>query len=429
MDGQIYEELVDLRREFHKCAEVGWLEYETTIKIIHYLKLYGLEVIYGKHIHSERMGLPSERIMQEHIKNVSNLRVDFDIEEILKGYTGAVGILDTKKPGPIIALRFDIDGNAVDEDKKEEHRPYKEKFISKNKGMMHACGHDGHIAIGLSLAKNLSKQRKKLFGKILFIFQPAEEGVRGAKSLIGAGILKDVNYILSGHIGFMGKKNQVICGVDGFLATSKLDIYYYGKASHAGAYPEQGKNALLAGANCAINLHTLCQFSQGMSRINVGVLNAGTGRNVVPSYAKLEIETRGETQEINNQLLKRVYEVIEGSGKLYDVSYEVRLVGSAPAYNCKDEEFISFIENLLKECDFEVINGATMRASEDITYMFHEVEKNKGKAIYMVFGTSLSAPHHHSSFDFDEDVLLNAYMSYMKIIRYFMHQQDNIEKG
>lgn len=416
MENQALKELIRLRREFHQCAEVGWLEYETTIKIIQYLQNSGLKVVYGKTIHGERMGLPERTLMEKHKKNIAGLQVDFDIHEIVEGYTGAVGILDTQRPGPTIALRFDIDSNGIDEDTKEEHRPYKENFISKNKGMMHACGHDGHIAMGLMLARRLSNRKEQLSGKILFLFQPAEEGVRGAKSFVDAGILEDVDYILSGHIGFMAKKNQVICGVGGFLATTKLDIHYYGSPSHAGAYPELGKNALLAGANCAVNLHTLPQFSEGMSRVNVGVLHAGTARNVVPSYAKLEVEIRGETQEINDKLLEKAYHVIEGSGKLHNIEYEVKKVGGAPAYHPQQNEFIAYVMNLLSKYHFEILQNASLGGSEDVSYMFNEVEKNGGKAIYMVFGTDLKAPHHHSSFDFDEEALMNGYTCYKEIV-------------
>ncbi|WZL72578.1 amidohydrolase [Clostridiaceae bacterium 35-E11] len=416
MENQALQELICLRREFHQCAEIGWLEYETTIRIIQYLKSFGLEVIYGKQIHSERIGLPEKDLMEEHKKGIIDLHVDFDTQEILEGYTGAIGVLNTQRPGPTIALRFDIDSNGIEEDTKEVHKPYREKFISKNKGMMHACGHDGHIAMGLLLAKKLSNAKEQLSGKILFLFQPAEEGVRGAKSFVDAGVLEDVDYIFSGHIGFMAKKNQVICGVGGFLATTKLDIHYYGRPSHAGAYPELGKNALLAGASCALNLHTLPQFSEGMSRINVGIFQAGTARNVVPSYAKLEVEIRGETQEINDKLLEKAYHIIEGSAKLYDIEYQVKKVGGAPAYHPQQDKFTAYVMDLLHKHDFEILQNASLGGSEDVTYMFNEVEKNGGKALYMVFGTTLKAPHHHSSFDFDEEVLVNGYICYQDIV-------------
>lgn len=182
-----FKKIVDLRREFHKCAEIGWLEFETTVKIIEYLKSFGYDVIYGKKIHSERMGLPNESTMRGH-KDELKLKADFDLSEILEGYTGAVGILDTHKDGPTVAMRFDIDANGIEETNDASHLPNKKNFASLNKNMMHACGHDGHIAIGLLVAEKIAERRDNLRGRFIFIFQPAEEGVRGAKSIVGTGV-------------------------------------------------------------------------------------------------------------------------------------------------------------------------------------------------------------------------------------------------
>lgn len=417
--GQYLEELTALRREFHSCAEVGWLEFETTIKIINYLKSFGLKVKYGREIHSSRMGLPDNSKFQEYSLRLKDNPIDFDTSDILKGYTGVIGILDTQKDGPVIAMRFDIDANGIEEAAVEEHIPFREGFISKNKGVMHACGHDGHTAIGISLAKYMIHNIDNFRGKFIFIFQPAEEGVRGAKSIVNTGIIDKVDYFLSGHIGFNARKNQIFCGVRGFYATSKIDIHFYGKPSHAGAYPELGKNALLAAANCAINLHTLTQSSKGLSRVNVGVLNAGSARNVVPSYAKLEVETRGENQAVNEELVEHAKKVVEGSAILYDVDYTVDYVGSAPAYNSFNREFIDYAAEILKDSNMEIIEDENFGASEDVTYMLNRVEENGGRSLYLIFGTTLKAPHHSSFFDFDESVLENAFSAYLKLIQNF----------
>lgn len=416
MDKTISNELVQLRRKFHQCAETGWLEFETTIHIIEFLKEQDLEIKYGRAIHGVRMGLPSSSKMEAHKEKFTHRETDFDISEVLEGYTGAVALLDTQRPGPTVALRFDIDANGLEE-ATENHRPALEGFASKNIGMMHACGHDGHTAIGLMVAKGLVAQKDQLKGKILFIFQPAEEGVRGAKSIVEAGILENTDYILSGHVGFMAKQNQVFCGVGGFLATSKLDVLFTGQAAHAGAYPELGKNALLAGASCALNLHTLPQISGGISRLSVGVLQSGTARNVVPAHARLEIETRGETQEINDQLVQKAYRMIEASAHMYDVAYEIKLMGSAPAYQYVPREFSQYVKNLLEKMDFEIIEGASLGASEDVAYMLRAVEDGGGQGLYLFFGMDQIAPHHHQYFDLDESVLEKGYRCYMEIVK------------
>lgn len=410
------QKLIDLRREFHKCAETGWLEFETTVKIIKYLKSFGYEVKYGKEIHGKRMGLPDDDTIKKHREAIST-DADFDISEILDGYTGAVGILDTHRDGPVIALRFDIDANGIEESNDKAHRPTMEGFASKNINAMHACGHDGHIALGIAVAEQLAKEKDHLSGKYILIFQPAEEGVRGAKSIVESGILTNVDYLISGHIGLGVEENEVVCGTLGFLATSKLDIYFEGKPAHAGANPEIGKNALLAACSCALNLHTLTQFGSGMSRLNVGVLKAGTARNIVPHKAFMEIETRGENEDVNGLLLQKVHHVIEGSAKSFDVMYNIVEAGGAPAYNNFDEYFIDTLAEVLKKKGIKVTTGKSLGASEDITYMMNEVERNGGKSVYLMFGTKLAAPHHNNRFDFDESVLNLAYKSYLEIIR------------
>lgn len=414
MDDTI-KRFADLRREFHKCAEIGWLEFETTVKIIKYLKSFGYDVMYGKRIHSQRMGLPDEKIMREHRDKLS-LKADFDISEILQGYTGAVAMIDTHKDGPTIAMRFDIDANGIEETKDENHIPNKENFASLNKNMMHACGHDGHIAIGIALAQKLMEEKENLRGRFILIFQPAEEGARGAKSIVGTGVLNRVDYLLSGHIGFRAEENEIVCGTIGFLATSKLDIYFQGRPAHAGASPELGKNALLAAASCTLNLHTLTQFGSGMSRLNVGVLKAGDARNIVPYKAEMQIETRGENEKINELLLAKVQNVIEGSSKAFDVKYKVVHVGGAPSYKEYNKKFVEKLTKNLNIEGYKLTIGKSFGGSEDVTYMMNEVEKNGGKSVYFMFGTKLAAPHHNNKFDFDENILKLSYDVYMQSI-------------
>ena len=138
-------------------------------------------------------------------------------------------------------------------------------------------------------------------GTIKLIFQPAEEGVRGARAMVAKGIVDDVDYMFGGHIGFKAtKSDSLVCLTGGFLATTKLDASFKGESSHAGAAPERGRNALLAAAASCIALHSISRHGQGASRINVGVLQAGTGRNVLPDVGLIKMETRGANTEIND---------------------------------------------------------------------------------------------------------------------------------
>lgn len=407
--------LRNLRREFHEIPEIGWLEIQTSIRVIDYLKAFGYKVEYGKKIHKDRMGLVDEEVMEAYVKSL-DIEREYDISEILKGYTGVIATIDSKKPGKTIAIRADIDGNGIGETGEVDHIPNIEGFSSKNKGWMHACAHDGHIAIALGVARWISENLEKLTGKFIFIFQPAEEGVRGAKSMVDAGHIKNIDYLFGYHIGLGLRTGEVGVGTKGFLATSKLDVIFKGRASHAGASPELGKNALLAGASASLNLHTLSQFGSGMSRINVGKFTSGTSRNIVPNKATLEVEMRGESEEINESLLKKAIDVLEGSAKAFGVDMEYRKVGGAMAYNHVDLNMAADIGALIGS-KYKIVEGNNLGGSEDITYMMDEVERNGGKAIHLIFGSDLKASHHNERFDFDEETLEIGYEILKKIIK------------
>src|SRR5699024_7769652 len=177
-----------------------------------------------------------------------------------------------------------------------------------------------------------------------------------------------------------------------------------------------GKNALLAAASCALNLHTLTQFGSGMARVNVGVLKAGTAKNIVPSQARMEIETRGSNEELNQMLMSKVNNVIKGSAKTFDVEYEIMQAGGAPAYDSHDDEFINLVYEYLKD-EFKIKLAPSLGGSEDVTYMMNRVEENGGKSIHFIFGSDLKAAHHNNKFDFDEDTLPMAFKALKQTIK------------
>ncbi|AAO36868.1 putative amino acid amidohydrolase [Clostridium tetani E88] len=418
-----YEEAVDIRRDIHKYAEYGWTEFRTASKIAEYLKNIGVKVEIGEqNFNKEFMfGLPKKEELERH-KNraIEQGALEKYVNKMQGGFTGVVGIVETGIPGPTTAFRFDIDANEGIESNSLDHRPVKEGFASINDGAMHSCGHDGHISIGLILAKTLMNIKDNLKGTIKFIFQPAEEGVRGAYSMVNKGVVDNIDYFLTGHIGFTANKlGQIITDTKGFLATTKLDVHFKGRSSHAGASPEKGKNALLAAATAALNLQSFSQHGEGASRVNVGVLNAGTGRNVIPEQAEMKIETRGENNNINNYLENKAREVIKGAATMYDLDYEIIVAGSADSAK-SDEDFSKIINKQLERIEEvkEIINSNRFSGSEDATYMMNRVQENGGKAVYMIFGTEKSADHHNNSFDFDERVLRIAIKVYAFITIY-----------
>ena len=296
------DELVCQRRDFHRHPESGWTEFRTASIVAATLSSLGYEVLSGEQVIDPdyMMGVPStDRLEKAQARAVREGADPAWVDRMSGGRTGLVGIMHCTHPGPVVGIRFDMDCNDVTETDDPAHRPNVEGFASTHPGEMHACGHDGHTAVGLGVARILAALKDELAGTIKLIFQPAEEGVRGARAMAARGIVDDVDWMLGAHFGFKMKKTGTIaCNVTGFLATSKFDAYYIGRPAHAGAAPEQGKNALLAAACAALNLHAISRHSRGASRINVGRLDCGSGRNVIGDKGFLQMETRGADSEI-----------------------------------------------------------------------------------------------------------------------------------
>lgn len=406
-------ELAERRRSLHRYPETGWTEFRTASLIIRELETLGYEVHFGPEVMAEAsmMGRPSMEEMKAYADRAVSEGADPElVGKMAGGKTGVLAILDTGRPGKTVAFRFDMDCNDVEEEKGTTHRPAAEGFASIHPRAMHACGHDGHVTIGLALAKLLQENRDLLHGRLKLIFQPAEEGVRGALAMVDAGVVDDVDYLFGGHIGFKCMMdNALVTMTDGFLATTKLDAVFHGISAHAGAAPEEGKNALLAAAQAAISLHTISRHSRGSSRINVGVLTAGTGRNVVPDSASMKIETRGADTEINDFMVKETRRMLQAAADLYDVKVEISLAGGAPA-SVYDKELAEEIAALVTEkCGYDqVLTYVDMGGSEDCTYFMDQVQKHGGRAAYLMYGTSLAAGHHNGRFDFNEEVLWKA---------------------
>lgn len=413
----IEEELIRLRRHFHKYAEPAWMEFLTTVKIIEELKNYNLDLYYGKEIYfNKRMGLPEKSILESYKNSISISDIEKK-EEILDSYTGLIAVLDTKKIGPNIGFRFDIDANELCESNSLGHLPNILNFSSKNSFAMHACGHDAHMSIGIELAKILASNIKKLKGKIIFIFQPAEEGVRGAYSLMNNPIIDKLDYLAGMHIGMDVKSGEIGVGSHGFLATKKIDIIFKGKASHAGASPEKGHNALLAASSAVLNFNSLAQHSMGEARINVGKLNAGSGRNIIANKAKIEMEIRGENDHIISYLYDGVNRIVEGSAISYDCSYEIEIKGQAPSLISYDEEFIKNLRNYYKEKSYKLVD-ANLKGSEDIAYLLNEVRKAGGKTVHFILGSNLKDSHHSEEFDINEKDMLRGVNLMVDFVKY-----------
>ncbi|MFN2284862.1 MAG: amidohydrolase, partial [Anaerolineae bacterium] len=280
--------LVIYRRDFHRYAESGWMEFRTASLVARRLAELGFDVCVGREVMCDeaRMGLPEPKTLNAAWERAVAQGGDpAYLEALREGFTGVVGVL-RNGDGPTVGLRFDMDALDIQESAAETHRPAREGFASVNDGVAHACGHDGHTALGLGVAELLMVLRDAFRGTVKLIFQPAEEGVRGAKSMVEAGVVDDVNYLLGLHLYSRWNLGEIECSRSNFLATSKFDALIKGEPAHAGGDPQAGKNALLAAATAVLNLYAIPHHRLGATRINVGKLIAGEGRNVICPEAR-----------------------------------------------------------------------------------------------------------------------------------------------
>ncbi len=405
------DKLIACRRDLHRHPESGWTEFRTASIIATALSEFGYQVKLGDQVvcRDSMMGVPSEAELKAHMERALSQGADPAlIKQMAGGLTGVVGELKCGD-GPLLALRFDIDANDISEVEDEKHLPYREGFNSINSKVMHACGHDGHVAIGLGVAEILSELKSQLKGTIRLIFQPGEEGVRGAGPMVDAGVLNGVDYILGGHIGFQATKSgQFICSTDKFLATTKFDVTFTGVPAHAGGAPQEGRNALLAASCAALNLHAITRHGQGASRMTVGTIQAGQGRNVIPPNALIKAESRGETSEIDDFMFTSAKQVIAGAAQMYGVDYDIKLMGKTKSGQSNDE-LMERVKKVAQQIDFfnpdEIIEKAEMRGSEDYSHMMTVVQEQGGLGTYFMIGSDLAAGHHDFYFDFDESCL------------------------
>ena len=416
--------LIRYRRDFHTYPESGWLEFRTCSLIAQRLESMGWQIKYGLDVIDidSVMGRPNENIISENIKRAVNQGGIQEIITKFHGYTGLLAELDTKKPGPVIALRFDMDCVEVQESNSESHRPFHEKFSSVNPGWTHACGHDAHMSIGLGVAEALMNDRDKLCGRIKLIFQPGEEGCRGAYAMMKKGIVDDVDYFLAMHIGMNVPSGVFGINSEGYLATTKIDVEFTGIPAHAAASPQEGKNALLASCIAALGLHSIAPHSDGSMRINVGTLNAGTGRNVIADKSIMKVETRGETKEIADYVYSRAVEVIEGAAKMYGVDVKVTKAGEGTAAK-GSEDFAELTGEIVRDTEiFDVVEDVIhVGGSEDATWFMRRVQEHGGKALYLGLGSEIKAPHHNGKFDIDESVMIKGVKALVTITERLMN--------
>lgn len=363
-----------MRRDFHKHPELGFNEIRTGGIVAKELEGLGLEVTKGV------------------------------------GKTGVVGYLEGAKPGPTILLRFDMDALPITEDTGAE-------YSSTNKGVMHACGHDGHTAIGLTVAKILNEHKNELKGNIKFCFQPSEEGtngeeVGGALMMLKDGVMDSVDKTLSLHLWNDKPVGWLHVGAGPVFAGAELfKIIITGKGGH-GALPETTIDPVVCAAHITTALQTIVSRNIEALKpavVSVTAIQAGTAFNVIPQTAELWGTIRTFDPDVRKTVIERFNQIVKGTAEAMNCQVEITVKEvTLPVTN--DEEVTASVFNSAKKVfpDLEIAtNSYLTMGAEDMGYM-----QDKAKGTYFCIGSAndeknLNYSHHHPKFDFDEKALIN----------------------
>ena len=427
---EIHEESVAIRRDLHRYPETAWFEMRTSAVIAKRLEELGYEVLTGWQVcpRETQIGLPSKEALESHYEKIKtqDTPMEYVTEEMRAGATGVIGILRCGE-GPVVALRFDIDALPMTENPTQDHRPTREGYASRNEGCMHACGHDSHATMGLGTAKVLSQIRDQLHGTIKLIFQPGEEGTKGAKCITAAGHLDDVDFFAGTHIAPDDSidDGDITPGTYGSLANAKFDVYFHGKSAHSGGFPEQGNSAILAAAHAVVALAGIPRHSGGMTRVNVGVIKGGSGRNVVPDEAMFVMEVRAETTEINQYMVENARRICENAAAMIGCTCTMVDMGGAPS-QVSDLDFVERIKDMVEEhlpwYKVSSVYNSRNWGSEDIGFMMNRVQGHGGKAVYMRTMTSMPSAQHTTEFDLDEKALDKGIAVFASIVYNVMNE-------
>ena len=334
------------------------------------------------------------------------------LEEIKTGVGkyGITALLKGKLPGPVIAVRADMDGLPIQE---TNDVPYK----SQNPGVKHACGHDVHITVGLGVAEVLSKMRDQVAGTIKFIFQPAEEGPPpgeegGAKLMIKEGALENPRpeVIFGLHVMTMFEVGQIAYNSGPSMASSdRMTITIHGKKAH-GAYPHESIDTVVVAAECVTALQTIRSRRINTMEplvITVGSFHGGNRFNIIADEVVLEGTMRTLNEDVRRRAQEMVRETLAGVTSVYGAKFDLKFEQPNPVtYNEPKlvEEMLPTIRRIVGETN--VISPQPQMGAEDFSYFQRVVP---GFFFFLGGGNKskgLTAINHTSEFDVDEECLV-----------------------
>ncbi|QSQ09216.1 putative hydrolase YxeP [Koleobacter methoxysyntrophicus] len=316
--------------------------------------------------------------------------------------TGVLGILKGKTPGKTVALRADMDALPVTE---ANEIPYK----SKNPGVMHACGHDGHVAMLLGAAKILSQMKDELKGTVKFIFQPAEESAWGAKNMLEEGAMEGVTGILGIHLWADLPCGKVSLEAGPRMASTDIfKIFVKGKSGH-GSMPHQGIDAIVAASAIVLNLQSIVSRETSPLEpavVSIGKFNGGARWNVLCNEVVMEGTTRCFNTEIQENFPGMIERIAKNTAEAYRAEAEVEYtVGTPVLINDADMSrlaagAITKLYGLNALVEMEKVMGG-----EDFAFLSRTAP---GVMAFVGAGNKAKGacyPHHHEKFNIDEDAL------------------------
>ena len=395
----IESQVIDWRHYFHENPELSNREFNTADKIAAHLKSLGMEVQTG----------------------------------VAK--TGVVGLLKGNNPGKVVALRADIDGLPVTE---RNDLSYKsnvvDTFLGTKTGVMHACGHDTHIAILMGVAEVLSKHKDKIKGSIKFIFQPAEEGPPpgeegGAKLMVKEGVLEDpkVDAIYGLHINSGTPVGTITLKPEGIMAAvERFVVTVKGKGSH-GSAPWSGVDPILISAKIIDGFQTIISreayLIEAPAVITVGKITSGTRFNVIPESAELIGTVRTLNPDMRTMIIKRMTEMASDIAKAYggdatiDWQNNTIVTYNDPELTTKAIGTLKMVAGADKVLGMKAVTGG-----EDFSYF---QEKIPGVYFFlggMTPGNTMPYPHHTPDFQIDDAGMLLGVKSLTQLALDYLNQ-------
>lgn len=357
------------RRDFHQHPELGFQEIRTSGIVADELRALGLEVTAG----------------------------------VAK--TGVVSVIEGDKPGPVILARFDMDALPIHEETGAEYE-------SQTPGVMHACGHDGHTSVGLTVAKILAKHQDEIAGKVKLVFQPAEEGLGGAKLMVKEGVLADPKPDISLALHLWNDQPVGwVCATTGpaMAASETFSIRVIGRGGH-GAQPNSTIDPVFAGSQIVMALQGIVARNvdpMETAVVSVTTFHSGDTFNVIPQQAILTGTIRTFLPEVRELVLRRFNEIVKGTAEANGCEVEIELESITPAV-INEANVAGKVQTIVRDNypELELVTDYQTMGSEDMAYMMDDIP-----GCYFFVGSkndakNLNSAHHHPKFDFDEKALV-----------------------